>query len=56
MAAVVVTDSLDWRLHGFDLLSEHSLSGELQRRLRGRAAELQLSRGGLHGAGSWCKQ
>lgn len=24
MAAVVVTESLDWRLHGFDLLSEHS--------------------------------
>lgn len=22
MAAVVVTDSLDWKLHGFDLLSE----------------------------------
>jgi hypothetical protein len=28
MAAVVVTDTLDWRLHGFDLLSEHSLPGE----------------------------
>lgn len=24
MAAVVVTDTLDWKLHGFDLLSEHS--------------------------------
>lgn len=24
MAAVVVSESLDWRLHGFDLLSEHS--------------------------------
>ncbi len=23
MRAIVVTDSLDWRLHGFDLLSEH---------------------------------
>jgi hypothetical protein len=27
MAAVVVTDSLDWKLHGFDLLSEHALTG-----------------------------
>lgn len=25
MDAVVVTDTLDWKLHGFDLLSEHSL-------------------------------
>jgi len=24
MAAVVVTEQLDWRLHGFDLLSEHA--------------------------------
>ena len=23
MRAIVVTQSLDWRLHGFDLLSEH---------------------------------
>lgn len=23
MQAVVVTETLDWRLHGFDLLSEH---------------------------------
>lgn len=29
MAAVVVTDQLDWRLHGFDLLSEHAGGGEL---------------------------
>eukprot|EP00878_Enallax_costatus_P016353 GHUV01017153.1.p1 GENE.GHUV01017153.1~~GHUV01017153.1.p1 ORF type:complete len:345 (+),score=98.92 GHUV01017153.1:319-1353(+) len=28
MSAVVVTDSLDWRLHGFDLLSEHTLTGD----------------------------
>eukprot|EP00882_Tetradesmus_deserticola_P030191 GHRQ01033880.1.p1 GENE.GHRQ01033880.1~~GHRQ01033880.1.p1 ORF type:complete len:309 (+),score=103.12 GHRQ01033880.1:290-1216(+) len=28
MAAVVVTDSLDWKLHGFDLLSEHALTGD----------------------------
>lgn len=28
MAAVVVTESLDWKLHGFDLLSEHSLPGD----------------------------
>lgn len=27
MAAVVVTDSLDWKLHGFDLTSEHALTG-----------------------------
>jgi hypothetical protein len=26
MAAVVVTDSLDWKLHGFDLTSEHALT------------------------------
>jgi len=25
MYAVVVTETLDWKLHGFDLLSEHSL-------------------------------
>ena len=24
MAAIVVTEQLDWRLHGFDLLSEHA--------------------------------
>ena len=29
MAAVVVTDQLDWRLHGFDLLSEHEGVGDL---------------------------
>lgn len=28
MAAVVVTDTLDWRLHGFDLTSEHALTGD----------------------------
>lgn len=28
MAAVVVTDTLDWRLHGFDLTSEHALTGQ----------------------------
>lgn len=28
MAAVVVTDQLDWRLHGFDLLSEHAGGGD----------------------------
>lgn len=27
MAAVVVTDTLDWKLHGFDLTSEHALTG-----------------------------
>jgi hypothetical protein len=27
MAAVVVTETLDWRLHGFDLTSEHTLTG-----------------------------
>lgn len=27
MAAVVVTETLDWKLHGFDLLSEHALTG-----------------------------
>ncbi len=27
MAAVVVTEQLDWRLHGFDLLSEHGGGG-----------------------------
>ena len=27
MAAVVVTEQLDWRLHGFDLLSEHAGGG-----------------------------
>jgi hypothetical protein len=31
MAAVVVTDSLDWKLHGFDLTSEHALTGEHDR-------------------------
>jgi len=25
MDAVTVTDTLDWKLHGFDLLSEHAL-------------------------------
>lgn len=29
MAAVVVTDTLDWKLHGFDLTSEHALTGGL---------------------------
>lgn len=29
MAAVVVTESLDWRLHGFDLLSEHSGTADM---------------------------
>jgi hypothetical protein len=28
MAAVVVTESLDWRLHGFDLLSEAACQGD----------------------------
>ena len=40
MAAVVVTETLDWRLHGFDLVSEHS----------GSAAELPLM------AASWMVQ
>ena len=29
MEAVLVTQQLDWRLHGFDLLSEHEGTGEL---------------------------
>ena len=29
MRAVVVTPTLDWRLHGFDLLSEHAAAGDL---------------------------
>lgn len=28
MSAVVVTSTLDWKLHGFDLLSEHALPGD----------------------------
>jgi hypothetical protein len=28
LAAVVVTESLDWKLSGFDLLSEHALPGD----------------------------
>ncbi len=28
LSAIVVTDSLDWKLHGFDLLSEHVLQGD----------------------------
>ena len=28
MRAVVVTPTLDWRLHGFDLLSEHTAAGD----------------------------
>jgi hypothetical protein len=28
LAAVVVTETLDWKLHGFDLLSEHTLPPE----------------------------
>lgn len=28
LAAVVVTDNLDWKLHGFDLLSEMTLTGD----------------------------
>lgn len=28
MAAVVVTDTLDWKLHGFDITSEHALTGD----------------------------
>lgn len=28
MRAVVVTPTLDWRLHGFDLLSEHAAAGD----------------------------
>lgn len=27
-AAVVVTDTLDWKLHGFDLLSEAALPAD----------------------------
>ena len=27
MRAIVVTPTLDWRLHGFDLLSEHTAAG-----------------------------
>lgn len=27
MASVVVTEQLDWKLHGFDLLSEHQWAG-----------------------------
>ncbi len=27
MATVVVTEQLDWKLHGFDLLSEHQWAG-----------------------------
>lgn len=26
----MVTETLDWRLHGFDLLSEHALSGAIR--------------------------
>lgn len=29
MRAVVVTSTLDWRLHGFDLLSDHSAAGDV---------------------------
>lgn len=29
MGSVVVTDTLDWKLHGLDLLSEHQWSGDL---------------------------
>lgn len=29
MAAVVVTEALDWRLHGFDLLSEHAGAADM---------------------------
>ena len=28
MAAVVVTETLDWKLHGFDLLSEAACQGD----------------------------
>lgn len=28
LSAVVVTASLDWKLHGFDLLSEHALPSD----------------------------
>lgn len=27
MASIMVTDQLDWKLHGFDLLSEHQWAG-----------------------------
>lgn len=39
MAAVVVTDSLDWRLHGFDLTSEHALTGKSKSERRVRVKE-----------------
>lgn len=29
MAAVAVTDALDWRLHGFDLLSDHAGAADM---------------------------
>ncbi len=29
MGSVVVTDTLDWKLHGLDLVSEHQWSGDL---------------------------
>lgn len=29
MGSVVVTDTLDWKLHGLDLLSEHQWAGDL---------------------------
>ena len=29
MTAVVVTETLDWRLHGLDLMTEHMATGDL---------------------------
>ena len=29
MRAVVVTETLDWRLHGLDLMTEHMATGDL---------------------------
>ena len=34
LRAVVVTEQLDWRLHGFDLLSEHSAVSSFDSPLR----------------------
>lgn len=48
MEAVVVTETLDWKLHGFDLLTEHSIPVRHSDQVAGSYAAVQL-RAARHG-------
>lgn len=67
MAAVAVTHSLDWKLHGFDVMSDHQFASQYDLPLTAAAwlvpqqykpgevakGDWQVGRGGLAGAAAW---